>query len=98
MRHNHLDGQFGDALNVVLAAAGYTLRRLIHCCARFRGGQVRILLLLELIASLLGLLVAQSRLPFRRADGLPISTEMFRGDQVDWDINELLFLESEQAS
>jgi len=38
MRHSHLEDQLGDALNVVLAAAGYKLRWVIHLCARFRGG------------------------------------------------------------
>ena len=40
MRRNHLKGQLGDALNVVLAAAGYNLRWLMRWlvafCARFR--------------------------------------------------------------
>jgi len=65
MWRNHLKGQLGDVLNVVLAAAGYNLRWLIrwliYFCARFRGGSVRISLLLWLIKSLLGLSAAQSR-------------------------------------
>jgi len=71
MRRNHLKGQLGDALNVVLAAAGYNLRWLmrwlIYFCARFRGGPVRISLLLGLIEPLLGLSAAQSHHPFRPA-------------------------------
>jgi len=71
MRRNHLKGQLGDVLNVVLAAAGYNLRWLmrwlISFCARFRGGPVRISLLLVLIELLLGLSAGQSRLPFRPA-------------------------------
>jgi len=68
MRRNHLKGQLGDALNVILAAAGYNLRWLmrwlIYFCTRFWGGQLRISLLLGLIEPLLGLSAAQSRHPF----------------------------------
>jgi len=71
MRRNHLKGQLGDALNVVLAAAGdnlrWLMRWLISFCARFRGGQMRILLLLGLIEPLLGLSTTQSRHLFRPA-------------------------------
>jgi len=71
MRCNHLKGQLGDALNVVLAAAGdklrWLMRWLIYFCARFRAGQLRISLLLGLIEPLLDLSAAQSRHPFRLA-------------------------------
>jgi len=43
------------------------MRWLIHFCARFRGGQLRISLLLGLIEPLLGLSATQSRPPFRPA-------------------------------
>jgi len=65
MRRNHLRGQLGDALNVVLAAAGYNLRWLMRWlilfCARFRGGQVPTLLLRWLMELLLGVSTALSR-------------------------------------
>jgi len=43
------------------------MRWLIYFCARFRGGQLRISLLLGLIEPLLGLSAVQSRYPFRPA-------------------------------
>jgi len=71
MRRNHLKGQLGDTLNVVLAAAGdnlrWLMRWLISFCARFRGSQKRISLLLWLIEPLLGLSTTQSRHLFRPA-------------------------------
>lgn len=49
MRRNHLKGQLGDALNVVLAAAGYNLRWLMRWlvafCARFWSGLALVSLL-----------------------------------------------------
>jgi len=49
MRRNHLKGQLGDALNVVLAAAGYNLRWLMRWlvafCARFWSGLTLVRLL-----------------------------------------------------
>jgi IS5 family transposase len=35
MRRNHLKGQMGDAINAVMAAAGYNLRWLLRWMAAF---------------------------------------------------------------
>jgi len=72
MRRNHLKGQLGNALNVVLAAAGYNLgwlmQWLISFCVRFPGGQVRMSLqLLGLIEPLLSVPAALSSHLFQSA-------------------------------